>query len=418
MTARPERLAAGAFAAGLALSLLLGVVLRDQIACSMVEASGLTMIAPRVFADPPEAAQDIAELQDLARRANERAARDDAIMIFTDSSFWRGEAPTRNIVTPFRVCVVIGREARNVDKVSDELARTRTGPPARTIARPAQVTAPIATAAREDSNNAEDAGRLAGPQNAAPTASAGETAPTAEPNEASATARPGAVEPPPVARDIPAPAPQDAPAALPEPAQPATPDQAAIATPPPGAEPPVPPVAQEATPNPQAVAPEASAQAPAPAPPADAPPWVAVAPPRAAVIADPPTGSLAPRSNTPSGQRPPSLAASQRAPAVVRHIRPTQARAAAPPIAAHVRIWSPRAPVQAIAPPARTRVFAEPSLSERWTRSDALTLPPNWRRIDTPHGLLYQAGRRGNEGRCSTGSTNGYYPCRRAGTRH
>jgi hypothetical protein len=418
MTARPERLAAGAFAAGLALSLLLGVVLRDQIACSLVEASGLTMIAPRVFADPPEGAQESAELLGLAHRASERAARDEAIMIFTDSSFWRDEARTRTIVTPFRACVVIGREARSVDKVSDELARAMPEPTGKMIARQAQVPAPIAAATRHDSNKAEESGSLAGPQNDASTASAGEATRVAEPNETPATAQQRAVDPSPVARDIPAPAPQDAPAAIPEPAQPARPDQTAIATQPPDAEPPVPSIAREATPSPQAVTPEASAQTPPPAPPADSPPWVAVAPPRAAVIADPPTGSLAPRSNIAPGQRPPLLTASQRAPALVHHVRPTQARAAAPAIATHVRIWSPRAPTQAIAPQARARGFAEPSLSERWARSDALTLPPNWRRIDTPHGLLYQAGRRGNEGRCSTGSINGYYPCRRAGTRH
>ena len=145
MPAHPERLAAFAVAGALALSLLLGVAWRDQIACGLVEASGLTMIGPKIFADAPVDAQESALLLDRARESRARAAAahdqssDEAVLIFSDSNFWRGDADARVIRTPFRACVVIGPHARGLDTIASELARV--GP-----ARREALKAPAATA--------------------------------------------------------------------------------------------------------------------------------------------------------------------------------------------------------------------------------------------------------------------------------
>jgi hypothetical protein len=92
-----------------------------------------------------------------------------------------------------------------------------------------------------------------------------------------------------------------------------------------------------------------------------------------------------------------------------------------PAVAAHVLVLTPHSadPAGALLHPeslAHSR-FAEPSLWDERARSDALSLSPHWRRIDTPHGLLYQARQRAIGGECSTGSTNGYYLCPKANMR-
>ena len=164
MPRHPEKLVAWAFAAAFGLSLLLGVVLRDQIACTLVEASGLTQIAPHVFADAP----DSDEATSLVERASQRvasafgASSSEPIVIFSDSSFWRGDADARTIVTPFRACIVIGSKARSVEDIAHEMARAEIARRAGFLPRRAQIPAWFEEGAvrQVDPVDAADAGKL------------------------------------------------------------------------------------------------------------------------------------------------------------------------------------------------------------------------------------------------------------------
>jgi len=426
MSARPERLAAAALVVGFALSLLLGVGLRDQIACGMVEASGLKRIGPKVFADASDAARNSAGLLDLARGASAREARgDDPIMIFTASDFWLGEKQVRTIATPFRSCVVIGPSARGVDDVSRELAFAAGEAPRQPAAE-----SPAATTPADDQTKADNPGEVASAHE--PPSEPTRTVPV-EPEHARMPATPEVAEPaqpqgipppgkaeaaapsPPSQADVatPAPTPDTDPAkevATPEPTpvphaaapNPPKPADVVAAAPTPETD----PARDVATPEP-APAPRAAPETPSPAaaelrasappPSAACPPAVAVFKPQGPAVSYAPTGSFMPRTRVRPRAHFLAIRASHSAPEV-RHIRPTSARGPwRPPFAPRPRTL-----------PARTTAHAVVQQSP-W-------LPPGWRRIDTPHGLLYLAGRGRYEERCSTSSINGYFPCRRAAT--
>jgi hypothetical protein len=402
MAAHPERLAAGALLAALALSLVFGVALRDEIACSMVDASDLTRIGPGVYARGGESADERARLLALvddARRGvgQPTSGKRENVVIFSDSDFWRGDADARTIATPFRACVVIGSAARNVERVSLELSRAEALSPARPTAI-AEAERPAKTAPAASEPKPEEAS-VAPARPDEPAAGAVEAGPPAEPVAAEPESHPA-----------PAPAPGPAIAATPAPMR---------------------VVVREPVPTPPAPSrPPSLAQIPKSAPPLPSPaPRIARAPIEPAnksPALDPLTRPLSPARHIRPGPRLPEIARTAGALLAAPHIRPIAPRpivapaARAPALAAAppVRIRTPGATDRIEQPEDLTRRFAEPPLSEKWSRSESIYLPRDWRRIDTPQGLLYQARQREIKGSCSTGSTNGYFPCPKADMRH
>jgi hypothetical protein len=493
MPAHPERLAAGALLAALALSLVIGVALRDEIACGMVDASDLTRIGPGVYAQGGESASERAELLELVDKARAEggqasAVKRESVVIFSDSGFWRGDADARTIATPFRSCIVIGSTVWNSDRGSLELSRASPPPPAgktaiTEAAKPDErgeppMIAPAVPGPKPEEASAAPGGTpepRAAPVESEPIAkpvAAAESKSPAEPRPAPGPAIVPTPEPAPMAVRDPAPAPPPlaAPAApsrppslapipkppappllhpaprvayAPERAEPAEASAARGGTP----EPSIGPVESEPIAKPVAAAesklpaeprpapgpaivptPEPTPMAvrdPAPAPPPLAAPAAPSRPPSLARIPKPPappalqpappTASWVPARHVRPGWRPPELARSAPTPLAAPRGRPIAPRAlaAAPP----VRIRAPGASDRIEQPEDLTRTFAEPPLSEKWSRSESIYLPRDWQRIDTPQGLLYQARQREMKGSCSTSSTNGYFPCPKAVTR-
>jgi hypothetical protein len=499
MSVRPEKLAAWALAAAFGLSLLLGVVLRDQIACGMVEAAGLSALAPNVFAEDPEGGEAAGLVESARQRvgAANAATGADPVLIFSDSSFWSDDEAIRTIVTPFRTCIVIGRTERNVDEVSQAMARAELTRRGATIATPGQSPARFAEGAAGQTDAAQPGDvadlRMHEQSLNAPSGALAERQAAAQQHVAQFPAQHGDEESVSAMMATPlsetrvlqstpadrAPRQQSSEFAASSPLLAGTFEAQVHTTPFKSGQPestedanvaamgalaqalPLPPIAVPAAPPTVARQPE-NPPMPAASEPAatgaqvgqvaeprqipqkpDAlaggapPPEVQKPEPRyapqaeqsAAAVSDFPTG-VVPARNTSAqehrfGSRYRSVASLAIAPRPL-YVGPAATRPAIvmqgrgqPAAAAQIEIWRPQRLTNGQKPLILTGGPgpAEPLLSDKRARSEALYMKCDWRRVDTSSGLLYLARQQENAQPCSTDSTNGYCLCRRANMR-